>query len=170
MHSFSFTQQVTLKEYRRLVFTMLYSHVAFVCITVLAVIFLVDLPFLCQNEHYEIFYDSFFYLGGIITAVAVYYPVVSWIKAGRLFRENYRANENITYELSEHGVTTTGESFNAQYTWDKVYRVRILKKWLLIYNSRRGASMIKISEHDQENIKSLKSYLQSGNFRLKKNW
>jgi hypothetical protein len=170
MHTFSITQQLTLKEYRRLVFTMLYSHVGFVCITVLAAISLVAFPFLYQSERDEITGDSFFYLGLTLIVVALYYPVASWIKAGRLFRGNYRTGENITYELSEHGVATTGESFNSQYTWDKVYQVKILKKWVLIYHSRRAATMIKISECDQDNINTLKIYLKSRNFRFKKNW
>ncbi|MGN6640848.1 MAG: YcxB family protein [Mucilaginibacter sp.] len=102
--------------------------------------------------------------------MSIYLPVINYFRANWLFKGNYRLSENILYELSEEGVVSNGETFNGQYSWDKVYRVKVLKNWLLIYQSRTTANLIKVSESDIENIESLKKFLKSNNFRLKRNW
>jgi hypothetical protein len=170
MNSFSFHQQLTAKEYRRLTYIMLYRKGWFIVLNILSLLFLISLPHIYKTSRVDIIDNVLFQWGTIVTILALYVLITGYFSANRVFKGNYRLSEKITYILSEEGIESKGESFSGQYTWDKVYRVKILKKWLLIYQTRSSANLIKIDEKDHDNIESLKAFLNTKNFRLKKNW
>jgi len=149
---------------------MLYRRGWFLVLNILSLLLLIGLPFIYKTSRVDIMNNVLFQWGMIVTIFTLYVLIIGYFRANRVFKGNYRLSENITYTLSEEGVESKGESFSGQYTWDKVYRVRIVKKWLLIYQSRSSANLIKIHEKDNENIESLKAFLNARNFRLKKNW
>jgi hypothetical protein len=94
----------------------------------------------------------------------------SLFSVSRSFKNTYRIQEPITYEFSDEGYTTTGESFNGKADWANVYKIQIIKGWLLIYQNSRIAHMIKIAPGNENDIEALKQYLKAGNFKAKLKW
>jgi hypothetical protein len=160
MNNFSIQHQLTLKEYRQLNFKMLYSKVWFIILTVFAVLFLLWSVILYFMQSYAIFNNSLYSIGVGLTAAAIYLPIATLIRGRLLFKGNLRLSEPINYDLSEEGVAVTGESFNGIYTWEKVPKIKIINGWLLIYQNRTAANLIKTESADNDNIQSLKVFLE----------
>jgi hypothetical protein len=102
--------------------------------------------------------------------MAIGTPATNFFLITRNFKRSYRLQETITYDFSEEGVVSTGESFKSKYDWSKLYKVKIIKDWMLIYHNHRSASMVKISLTDKKNIEELKQFLKANNFRTKLDW
>lgn len=114
--------------------------------------------------------SDYYSAGVIITAVAVWIPLLTLFMVKRNFKNSYRLHEPITYDFSDEGYVVTGETFNSKSNWAKVYKVQIIKGWLLLYQNRMVANIIKIEPAHEENIEELKQFLKTGNFNTKLKW
>lgn len=167
MENFSIRHQLTLPEYRRIYYGLLYRKIYFLAITVLAisivissvVFYFTKTPVFLKNEYF-----SFFQF--VIPFIAIWTPLVSLGTVRNVYEKNYRIHESINYEFSPDGIKLTGESFKSESDWTKIYKVEIFKKYLVVYQSSMGANMIKTDTNDEENINSLKEFLKNGNFKL----
>ena len=70
-------------------------------------------------------------------------PLVTYFKARTMYRAaNSRAKENIEYEFQDTHFIIRGESFNANFSWDKVQKVTETKNWLFIWFNSQAANPI----------------------------
>lgn len=70
-------------------------------------------------------------------------PLVTYFKARTMYRvASSRARENIEYEFQNNQFLIRGESFNANFSWDKVQKVTETKKWLFIWLNSQAANPI----------------------------
>lgn len=170
MNTFSIQHQLTLKEYRKIYFTLLYRKVLIIVISILAVAAFISLCILWSTGHSSILNNDSSEYAMVLVFLAMWIPLGSLFTVWRGFKSNYRLNELITYEFSDEGYTTTGESFNSKVDWTKVYKVQVLKDWLILYHSRTAANMIVTGTANKENIEALKQFLKAGNFKAKLKW
>jgi len=170
MNTFSITHRLTLKEYRKLTFALSYRRPVFVIVNLMAALFLLYNLVLLFSKKIGVMDSDTYGYGIFITSMALVMVLLLFFTTARNFRTNYRLNENITYQFSDEGYTVTGESFNSNLDWNKVYKVRIMPGWLLIYHSRALANLIKIDPSDLEHIEELKHFLKASNFRAKLKW
>ena len=63
-------------------------------------------------------------------------PILVFYSAKRNFNSNGRLQEKITYDFTEETIKITGETFNSEMDWSKIYRIKELKNWVLIYQSK----------------------------------
>jgi hypothetical protein len=166
MTDFSIQQHLTIKEYRRLSFTLTYQRWFIIVVNALALAYIVSL-IVTKGSLWNNDLSSF---GVAVIALSVWYPIAVFIGVNRNYKSNYRLNENITYSFSNEGYTITGESFNSKLDWGKVYKVKIIKGWLLVYSNKTVASLIKVDIANEGNIEGLKSFLKNGNFKAKLKW
>ena len=167
MNSFSINRQITLKDYRQLSFNLTYQRWWVILVNALAIVYIVLLiatkGTIWDNDNISTF-------GVAFLAMAISYPIAIVIGVRRNYKSNYRLQESITYDFSDEGYTVTGESFNSKLDWEKVYKVKIVKGWLLLYSNRTVANLIKVQPEDQNNIEALKGFLKNGNFKAKLKW
>jgi hypothetical protein len=141
-----------------------------VLISVLGVL-LITLTFIFWvTKNYNILGNDYYQLCLIIAFVAIWTPLVSLYQVRRSFKSSYKLSELIKYEFSDEGYIKTGQSFNSKIDWVKVYKIQIIRGWLILYHSRYGADMIKIAPGNENNIEALKQYLKAGNFKAKLKW
>lgn len=60
--------------------------------------------------------------------------------------------------------------YNCKTDWKSIYKVKIIKGWLVLYHNRQAANLIKPTSADEENIEALKSFLKNGNFKATLKW
>ncbi|HEY9002925.1 MAG TPA: hypothetical protein VIM89_16340 [Mucilaginibacter sp.] len=167
MNNFSISRQITLKDYRQLSFNLTYKRWWVILINALALVFIV---LLIITKGKILNDNDFSSIGVALIFMAIWFPIGIFLAVRRNFKSNYRLHEFITYNLSEDGFSVTGESFNSTMDWTKVYKIRIIEGWLLIYSNRIVANLIKIGPDDQGNIEALKSFLKNGHFKAKLKW
>jgi hypothetical protein len=50
-------------------------------------------------------------------------PLMTYFNAKKNYSSNKRISEEIEYRFEENYLDIHGESFNSQYTWDKIYKI-----------------------------------------------
>ena len=86
-------------------------------------------------------------------------PILIYFAAKRNYASNKRISETIEYKFEKDVLIVTGESFNSQLTWDKVYKVTKTKNWLVIWQNRQVANVIPNRDLQQSSISELKKIL-----------
>jgi len=160
MNNFSIQHQITLKEYTRLNFALLYGKIWFLTLSALGALFVMWSLLLCFVNHYSIFNNEYSTFGATAAILSVYVPVINWLRCFRIFRSNFKLSEPLTYDFSEEGLAITGESFSSKYGWEKIPRIKTIKGWLLVYQGRAITNLLKTESADHANIDSLKIFLK----------
>lgn len=134
------------KNYRKLVLTLYYRNPMYIMFTIIGIIILIFsiLEFIFMEETFSNPYQQL--LTGLFLVLVM--PLLTIYKANKNYNSNLRLNEPILYEFNNSTIKLTGESFNSEMTWEKVYKVKELKEWILIYQNKQVANLIKKSDFD----------------------
>ena len=92
-------------------------------------------------------------------------PLMTYLAAKRNFKANQRISEIVQYTFDEQTLTIKGESFNSQYSWDKIYKVSQTKNWLLIWQNRQVANPIPKRDVWDGEMQDLKEILMRHNVK-----
>jgi len=95
--------------------------------------------------------------------VSVYVPISIYFKSKKLFSSHQRIQELITYQFHENGVNVTGESFNSNFDWEKLYKIKKVRNWLLLYQSKIVANIIKLDSFENNDYEKLRKFLKAKN-------
>ena len=93
-------------------------------------VLLICIIFLCSffnsktNINLLSFYAPLFLIG---TPIIIYYTVK------RRFNVNNFFSETVTYAISKHGLHAKGQTFESDYAWEKLYKVKEFNKWFLFF-------------------------------------
>jgi len=91
-----------------------------------------------ENDTKEIFKSATIWFAAII----VFIIVRSYFRLKNAFYSNKKIQEIITYTFTDERVHTKGETFDGDFTWNTVFKVKETKDWFLIYQSKTTMNMI----------------------------
>jgi hypothetical protein len=66
------------------------------------------------------------------------------------FNSNSKIQENIIYEFFEDKLKITGETYNGETNWDKIYKIEELKNYVLIYENLTSCYIIKKESFNEQ--------------------
>ena len=92
-------------------------------------------------------------------AMLMVIPLMTYFNARRKFTADSRISEAIEYNFDSDYLSMKGESFNSQQTWDKVYKVKQKKNWILIWQNKKIANPIPKRDMWEGQISDLKEIL-----------
>lgn len=92
-------------------------------------------------------------------AMLVWLPLITYFSAKKNYSTNKRVNEAIEYQFDNDLLSVKGESFAAQFTWDRLYRVSGTRNWLFIWQTKNSANVIPRACITDEQIVQLKKIL-----------
>jgi hypothetical protein len=167
MNTFSITSQLTQKEYLKLTYKLLFSKAWIVCLAGFAVLFVLASTIMYFSGNNAFFNSDWYWYGLMFTIWGLLIPIMPLVTVLLSFRSNQLIQEKINFEFTETGVNVTGESFTSTYKWEKFYKVKGLSGWLLLYQSKRTANIIKLTTDDFENVRALKEFLKNSAFKVK---
>lgn len=100
---------------------------------------------------------------GIITPVVMLIglPLFQYFASKRLYNSNKRIGETIEYQFGRDLLFIKGESFSAEFTWDKIFKVNKTKNWILIWQNKQVANVIARRDIWEGDIIALKEILQT---------
>jgi hypothetical protein len=170
MNDFSITNKLISADYQKLMLKLLYNYLIIKVISILSILYVLFAATAILTHMDKITNSEYFSYGYIVCALAIWAPLSTYFRAKIGFRSNKRLNEPITTEFSEKGINQRGESFTSNFTWEKLYKVKITNGWLLLYQNRLVANIIKLKSEDESNIVALKEFLKRSNFKVKLKW
>lgn len=138
-------------------FLLLYSKLSIKIFTGIIIVLLAlsIVPSLSQSDHSS--------STGIITPIVMLigFPLFQYFASKRLYNSNKRISETIEYQFGQDLLFIKGESFSAEFTWDKIFKVSKTKNWILIWQNKQVANVIPRRDIWEGDITKLKEILQT---------
>lgn len=100
-------------------------------------------------------------------AVFVFIIIRSYFRLKNAFYSNKKIQEEITYTFTDEKVNTKGETFDGDFLWETVYRIKENKNWFLIYQSKTTMNMIPKKYFSDNQISELRSLIEKNNVKAK---
>ena len=146
MYSFSIKAKINFSNYLRGNYKLLYSTWWMKVTSVIAIASMIYYLAMSVTNSAIDFESWFFLIAYIITISAILTPLVMLIIYISAYKTDKRIKEEILYEFDSYGAKVTGESFNFNFDWNSIHKIKLLNEWLFIYQNRLSASMIKVDE------------------------
>ncbi|VXB93314.1 MULTISPECIES: YcxB family protein [Chryseobacterium] len=100
-------------------------------------------------------------------AVFVFIIIRSYFRLKNAFYSNKKIQEEIIYTFTDEKVQTKGETFDGDFTWNTVHRVKETKDWFLIYQSKTTMNMVPKKYFSQSEIIELRNIIEKNNVKAK---
>lgn len=100
-------------------------------------------------------------------AVFVFIIIRSYFRLKNAFYSNKKIQEEITYTFTDEKVQTKGETFDGDFTWNTVHRVKETKDWFLIYQSKTTMNMVPKKYFSPSEIIELRNIIEKNNVKAK---
>ena len=136
-------------------FALRYRRISTKIITGVAVLYL------GYNIYLSVIYpDAAYATLFIAPLIIILIPLIlSYLSAIVTYKTSKRLAEDIEYTFSDDYFSIKGESFNSQYSWDKIYKVSQTKSWILIWQNSLIATPIPKRDLQESDIRTLKTML-----------
>lgn len=100
-------------------------------------------------------------------AVFVFIIIRSYFRLKNAFFSNKKIQEEIVYTFTEEKVQTKGETFEGDFAWNTVYKIKETKDWLLIYQSKTTMNMVPKKYFSDSQISELRNIIKKSNVKAK---
>lgn len=100
-------------------------------------------------------------------AVFVFIIIRSYFRLKNAFYSNKKIQEEIVYTFIDEKVQTKGETFDGDFTWNTVHRVKETKDWFLIYQSKTTMNMVPKKYFSQSEIIELRNIIEKNNVKAR---
>lgn len=114
--------------------------------------------------------DSKEYLNLIFIFVSLLFIFIiirTYFSLKNAFISNKKIQETIYYTFTNESISTKGETFDADFTWNTVYKVKENKDWFLIYQSAHTMNMVPKKFFTKDQILELRNIIRSNNVKSK---
>jgi len=100
-------------------------------------------------------------------AVFVFIIIRSYFRLKNAFFSNKKIQEEIVYTFTDEKVQTKGETFEGDFAWNTVYKIKETKDWLLIYQSKTTMNMVPKKYFSDSQISELRNMIKKSNVKAK---
>ena len=69
-------------------------------------------------------------------------PLMTYLTAKRSYASNKIISESVEYNFENDFLSIKGESFNAQLSWEKMFKITKTKNWVFIWQNKQVANPI----------------------------
>jgi hypothetical protein len=97
----------------------------------------------------------------------VFMIVRTYFSLKNVFYSNKQIQEAISYTFTNENIYTKGETFEGDFTWNTVYKVKENKDWFLIYQSAQVMNMVQKKHFAKEHILELRNIIKSNKVKAK---
>lgn len=121
-----------------------------------------------QTEYFE---KKGIVLLGLSIYLSLIGPLILMLRALRVSRKNSRLMEPVQFEVSQDSFKISGESYNYEYSWNKVEQVTDTSAAYLIYLSKVQAHILPkyaLSRNDEINLREILSSIPGLKLNFKK--
>ncbi|PJJ67595.1 YcxB-like protein [Chryseobacterium geocarposphaerae] len=99
--------------------------------------------------------------------VFVFIVIRSYFRLKNAFYSNKKIQENISYTFTDENVLNKGETFEGEFGWDTVYKVKENKEWFLIYQTAHVMNMVPKKYFKKDQISGLRNTIRNNHVKAK---
>ncbi|MFY1047616.1 YcxB family protein [Chryseobacterium sp. GP-SGM7] len=99
--------------------------------------------------------------------ILIFLIVRSYFSLKNAFYSNKNIQEEISYTFTDEKISTKGKTFESDFIWKTVYRVKENKDWFLIYQSKLTMNMVPKKYFTTVQIRELRNMIQKNNVKSK---
>ncbi|REC55666.1 hypothetical protein DRF62_05650 [Chryseobacterium piscium] len=152
---------ITLKDF--LNFSIKNSLPRIIIFSFIILIFLVLNLYNTENDTQNILQSASIWFA----AVFVFIIIRSYFRLKNAFYSNKKIQEEIVYTFTDEKVQTKGETFDGDFTWNTIYKIKETKDWLLIYQSKMTMNMVPKKYFSDSQISELRNMIKKSNVKAK---
>ncbi|MCC8407384.1 YcxB family protein [Mucilaginibacter sp. UR6-1] len=158
--------QITLPEYRKLQYTLLYTKLIFVWVTLCGlVMFVAAIVQLLNGEDANGSSISFGLGFGLLVILM---PLFIYISSSKTFKSLVALNKPTKYEfLSDRLIIDTAVG-HTEMPWENYYKIKELSNWFLLYQNANVANLIPKTNLSEQDIVGIRYILQNAPVKKKK--
>lgn len=97
----------------------------------------------------------------------VFMIVRTYFSLKNVFYSNRQIQETIEYTFTDESIRIKGETFDTDFTWATVYKIKENKDWFLIYQSAQTMNMISKKSLIKDQISELRTIIKKNNVKSK---
>lgn len=116
-----------------------------------------------ENDTKEIFKSATIWFAVIV----VFIIMRSYFRLKNAFYSNKKIQEEIIYTFTDEKAQTKGETFEGDFTWDTVFKVKETADWFLIYQSKLTMNMVPKKDFSDSQITELRSIMMRNGVKAK---
>lgn len=129
----------------------------------LALVFFVVKQFMEESDERDILRSASMWF----LVVFLFIVIRSYFRLKNAFYSNKKIQENISYTFTDENVLNKGETFEGEFGWDTVYKVKENKEWFLIYQSAHVMNMVPKKHFTKDQISELRNIIRNNHVKAK---
>ncbi|SDQ68745.1 YcxB-like protein [Chryseobacterium soldanellicola] len=153
--------QITFKDF--LLFHLKNSLVRIIVFPIIALIFFGVNYYNADNDNRE-FLES---LTIWLLILFVFIIIRTYFTVKKVFYSNKQIQESIVYTFTNENIQIKGETFDGEFTWNTVYKVKEKKDWFLIYQNAQVMNMVPKQYFAKDQILELRSIIKNKGVKAK---
>ena len=155
--------QLDSKSYIRLMYQLTFRKPTTIIFSVLGAIMFVGSIYLFIYTDDEVNSLVISFVFGFYTLTL---PIQVYRNAKKNFNSHLRLQEKMTYEFTDEKIIVTGDSFQSEQDWLKMYKVLEIKDWILLYQNKQIANLIPTASFGNE-LEAFRALVKSKNIKSK---
>jgi hypothetical protein len=96
-----------------------------------------------------------------LAIIFLFIIIRSFLRLRFAFHSNKKIQENISYTFTHEKIRTEGETFDGDFSWNTVYKVKENREWFLIYQSAQTMNMIPKKYFTKNQVSELRSIIKN---------
>lgn len=146
-----------------LIFNLKNSLIRIIVFPIIALIFLGINYYNADNDNREFMESASIWL----MVFFVFIIIRTYFSVKNIFNSNKKIQEVISYTFTDEKIRTEGETFDGDFTWNSVYKVKENREWFLIYQSAQTMNMIPKKFFTKDQISGLRSLIRKNKVKAK---
>jgi hypothetical protein len=152
---------ITFKDF--LIFNLKNSLLRIIVFPIIALIFFGINYFNTDNDNREFMESASIWL----MVFFVFIIIRTYFSVKNIFNSNKKIQEVISYTFTDEKIRTEGETFDGDFTWNSVYKVKENKDWFLIYQSAQTMNMVPKKFFTKDQISGLRDLIKQNKVKAK---
>lgn len=152
---------ITFKDF--LIFNLKNSLIRIIVFPIIALIFFGINYYNADHDNREFLESASIWL----MVFFVFIIIRTYFSVKNIFNSNKKIQEVISYTFTDEKIRTEGETFDGDFTWNSVYKVKENKEWFLIYQSAQTMNMIPKKFFTKDQISGLRGLIRKNKVKAK---
>ncbi len=153
--------RITFKDF--LIFNIKNSLSRLIVFPLLILLFFIIKQFMDGSSERDILQSASIWF----TVLFLFIVIRSFFRLKFAFNSNKKIQESISYTFTPEKIQTEGETFEGDFTWNTVHKVKENKDWFLIYQSAQTMNMVPKKYFTKNQISELRTIITSNGVKAK---
>ncbi|NML56188.1 YcxB family protein [Chryseobacterium cheonjiense] len=130
---------------------------------------LMILLFFIMKQYADDYSEKEIWLSASMWLVIMFLFVVirSFFRLKFAFKSNKKIQEYISYNFTDEKIQMKGETFDEDFTWNSIYKVKENKDWFLIYQTAQTMNMVPKKFFTKDQILEFRDLIRKNNVKAK---